>query len=98
MSQPHKRHVRMAIVETLATGSTDLPPEVTDTWQVLKEYIGGHSDKSPAPTKRQLQQVYEMVLGYQVFIAGAFRVVSIPLPESGQPQAEADPVPLIVLP
>jgi hypothetical protein len=79
-----KRHIRAAVVEQCSVGDTDVPIEARDSWQALKQFVAGRSETQP--TIGQLQNIYELCLGYQNFITTRYRVVHIqpePNPEQG---------------
>lgn len=98
---PRKRHIRQAIVEQLSVGDLEIPAEAAESWKALKSYMSGYGD-APIPTSRQIQDLYELVLGYQVFCAGAYRVAHVPVAEAenGRDPGMIDPadIPLIILP
>ena len=91
-----KRHVRQAVIENLSAGDTDIPQEAIEAWKAIKYYVSGYDREASVPTKAQCQILYELVLGYQVFIRGAYRIASRPV---GQDELNPEPYspPLVVL-
>lgn len=90
------RHVRQAVVEQLSIGDVEIPVEAQKSWEALKLHIAGNA---PPPPVGQLQQIYELVLGYQVFVAAAYRVVTVPAEEVKPKEEEKKyEIPLIVMP